>query len=297
MDHRHSRSSVARRGFTLIELLVVIGIISVLIGLLLPAIQKVRESANRTICQNHLHQLGLAFHHYHTSQEEFPTGGWEWFTPPNYVAPGVPAMGQDQQAGWGFQILPFLEGDAAWKSGAIEAIGAPNPIFFCPTRRPPSLVTLPDDYTPSLTPGGNGMITRSLTDYAASNLNNSGVVQRFYPVRISDITDGTSTTLLLGEKRLNLRDLNTGNAPDDNEGYTAGFDHDTIRNTDYPPQADYYGTDTGGEIFGSSHHGQFNTVFADGSVHPISYTINPAIWSALGNRSDGVAINGAANDF
>ena len=295
MGQRRCRSSAPPRGFTLIELLVVIGIISVLIGLLLPGIQKIRESANRTICQNHLKQIGLAFHAHHNLQEFFPTGGWEWFTPPTYVN-GIPVVGQDQQAGWGFQILPYLEGVVVWQSGPVEAIGAVNPVFSCPTRRPPSTITLPDDYTPSITPNGNGDVTRALCDYAASDLNDQGVVRRFYPVRIADVTDGLSTTLMVGEKRLNLNDLNKG-APDDNEGYTCGFDHDTVRNTDFPPLPDYFGSDTGGEVFGSSHPGQFNTVFADGSVHPISYTINPAIWSALGNRSDGVAINGAANDF
>ena len=289
------RRSLPRAGFTLIELLVVIGIISVLIGILLPAVQKVREAANRTICQNHLKQIGLAFHTHHDSADYFPSGGWEWYTPPTYVTPGVPAVGQDQTAGWGFQILPYMDGGVAWSAGPVEAIGAVFPVFFCPTRRVPSTISLDDDYTPSIANGA--AVTRALCDYAASNLDGTGAVRQFYPVRIAEITDGLSVTLLVGEKRLNLRDLNTGNAPDDNEGYTCGFDHDTDRYTNIPPQVDYWGDDTGGEVFGSSHPSQFNTVFADGSVHPISYSIDPAIWSALGNKSDGLAIGGNANDF
>jgi prepilin-type N-terminal cleavage/methylation domain-containing protein/prepilin-type processing-associated H-X9-DG protein len=286
----HRRQSLTRDAFTLIELMVVIGIISVLIGILLPAVQKVREAANRTVCQNHLKQFGLAFHSHHDATGYFPTGGWDWFTAPTYVTPGVPAVGEDQKAGWGFQILPYLENQTAWRTGPVEAIGAVYPEFFCPTRRVPTTVDLPDDYTPSI--ANEGMVTRALCDYAAANLNDQGVVRRFYPVRIADVTDGLSTTLLVGEKRLNLNDLNKG-APDDNEGYTCGYDHDTVRNTDFPPEPDYWGSDTGGEVFGSSHPGQFNTVFADGSVHPISYSIDPVIWSALGNKSDGRAIGGS----
>src|SRR5258708_4876857 len=121
-----------RAGFTLIELLVVIAIIAILIGLLMPAVQKVREAAARTQCANNLKQLGLAFHNHHDTFKFFPSGGWDSSAPPTYVN-GVAAVGARQGAGWGFQVLPFIEGDNVYKAGAVVAVATPNKTFFCPS--------------------------------------------------------------------------------------------------------------------------------------------------------------------
>jgi prepilin-type N-terminal cleavage/methylation domain-containing protein/prepilin-type processing-associated H-X9-DG protein len=282
-----------RGAFTLIELLVVIAIIGILIALLLPAVQKIRSAAARLACQNNLKQLALAFHNHHNTYGHFPTGGWDWFTPPTFVQ-GTPAVGPAQQAGWGFQISPYVEGDVVWKGGqatddqsrSLVAVGALNQVFFCPGRRgPQTLVYSEPEYF------GGQQVLRALCDYAASNLEGTGIVLRKNPTRFASITDGTSSTLLLGEKRINLYFLGQAQ-PDDNIGYTAGFDNETIRTTLLAPAPDYRApSGTGGNRFGSSHSEGFNVAFADGSVHLLTYTITPTVFSLLGNKSDGQVVD------
>jgi prepilin-type N-terminal cleavage/methylation domain-containing protein/prepilin-type processing-associated H-X9-DG protein len=287
------RTFLACRGFTLIELLVVVAIIGILIALLLPAVQKVREAAARVQCSNNLKQLGLAFHNHHDANQYFPTGGWQWYTPPTYVN-GSPAVGAQQQAGWGFQILTYVEADNVWRGGQatddrgriLVAIGTPNKVFFCPTRRSPQVVSFgAPEYMSGL------VAPRALCDYAAANLEGTGVVKQFTPNRIADITDGTSHTLLLGEKRLNLSFLGQPQK-DDDIGYTQGWDINTIRSTNEPPAPDFRDPEDedGSDLFGSSHPGRCNAVFADGSVRTIPYTIDPVIFSRLGNKSDGQVV-------
>ncbi len=258
------RKMPRRNAFTLVELLVVIAIIGILVALLLPAVQAAREAARRSQCANQVKQLALAFHLHHDQHKHFPSGGWDWDTPPTYQG-GSPHIGSQQRAGWGFQILPFIEATSTWQAGAVVAIGQTNPVFFCPSRRSQQTVSFADAYVPPLT---GGSLKHALCDYAGSNRNGTGAITRFSPRRMSDIVDGTSQVLLLGEKRLNLRDLGSAQA-DDNEGYTAGWNSDTLRNTDKKPQPDFHGLGDGDERFGSSHPGVFLIALVDGSVQSI----------------------------
>jgi len=272
-------------GFTLIELLVVMAIIGSLVGLLLPAVQAAREAARRTQCINNLKQIGLAVTSHHSSQGFFPSGGWDWFYPPTYKNKH-PVIGAEQRAGWGFQILPFIEAQTVWLAGPVQAVGTPLPVFFCASRRAPQTVLRNDKFRP---PIQGGQIEYALCDYAAANREQTGVIRRYRPVRFREVTDGASNTLLVGEKRMNLAHLGEPQG-DDNEGYTVGWNEDTIRRTSRSPLPDHLGEGTGEKLFGSSHPYGINAVFLDGSVRQIAYRIDKRVFNALGNISDGETV-------
>jgi prepilin-type N-terminal cleavage/methylation domain-containing protein/prepilin-type processing-associated H-X9-DG protein len=280
-------------GLTLVELLVVIAIVAILIGLLLPAVQMARESVRSSACQNNLRQIGLAFQAHLEAVRIYPTGGNEWWTPPNFVG-GKPATGLQQDAGWAYQILPYIEETSAWSPPGADdrarqtaAVAALIRGYFCPSRRGPQAITYADvDYMEGRA------LTHGLIDYAASNFGGDGLMvqtgsdRKGTPRRPAEITDGLSKTLAVGEKRLSLTLLGQWQ-PDDNEGYTAGWDEDTLRRTDLPPDRDSSSDSTGGELFGSSHSQTFNTLFVDGSVRGLAYTIDPTVFMNLGNIRDG----------
>src|SRR5436309_888009 len=109
-------ASSRRTAFTLVELLVVIAIIGILIALLLPAVQAAREAGRRMQCKNNLRQLALACHNHHDTYQFLPSGGRGWWYHVQYKD-GAPLVAPKQNVGWGFQILPFLEGRSLYNSG------------------------------------------------------------------------------------------------------------------------------------------------------------------------------------
>jgi prepilin-type N-terminal cleavage/methylation domain-containing protein/prepilin-type processing-associated H-X9-DG protein len=336
------RSTILRKGFTLIELLVVIAIIAILIGLLLPAVQKVREAANRTQCANQLKQIGLGIQTHIDTLGYFPSGGESWSSnndrtwangasSASGVAPAgsVPAVYDTQAWGWMYQILPYIEQTNLWSDLNDDAVTSqPVMTYFCPsvgTIRICAYAQSGDTTTTTRAMNdyiGNGGTYGSWSSFTYPSAAMDGPIVPAYSVsnkkkRITDITDGTSNTILVGEKWLPQSVFSNPTNPvcNGDQGYVDGWDNDTIAlgmaqggagspivvpqrfGSSYPdttmvPAASVSGGVDCGGFFGSVHDGGCQFVFCDGSVHLISYTIDPTTFGDLISGTDGNAING-----
>jgi len=276
-----------QRAFTLVELLVVVAIIGILIGMLLPAVQQVREAARRTTCLNNLAQIGLAMHNNEFSFGHLPPGVVDKTGPIQNVATG-------QHVSWTVQLLRFLE-----QNGIADNFDI-NAGTYAATNAPARAMIIPVFQCPSQGPSINTASTAGLSHYAGCHHNveapidddNNGLLFLNSAVTYADIYDGSSNTILVGEYIAEAIDL----------GWASGT-RATLRNTgEILGQGDWNAKYAGGAVatmpktyvggFSSPHPGTVNFLFADGSVHAVTVGINAALFENLGHRSDGAMMGG-----
>lgn len=318
-----------RTAFTLIELLVVIAIIAVLMGLLLPAIQRVREAARMTTCRNNLRQIGIALHSYHDVEGVFPSAylfGSGGTTGSSSTLPGrrpnarlfdffIPApVPPDNRPGWGWAalLLPYLEQDnlakaISWNL-AVESITnmwqrkTMLPVYVCPTDSKAGVVQVMDQNN---LPFHEAATNSYAACYGAFGViadkpeQGNGMFFRNSRLRIADVLDGLSNTVAIGERPAThtltpWAGVITGGAAITTAGATVNMSVICGAPTMVMARLAHKPlNDPWSEPydFYSPHHGVIHFLFADGSVHPIKLSPDPKVMQALATRAGGEAVS------
>ena len=308
-----------RQGFTLIELLVVIAIISILVALLLPAVQQAREAARRSSCKNNLKQLGLALHNYHDTHQAFPIGMMNTIS--NWGEDG--SLGASARGGWFSLILPFIEQGPLYDRWAAEQSSGTANLFFTGRNLAVPSMRCPSD------PNGEKATTNGISGnyllcgggYAwglqGEVLDENGNLPTgmFYTrskVRMRDVTDGTSNTIMASE--INIVGDSEGTVPSgcgarDMRGLYWNFVHmGSLLVTVRPPNSSagdvmsWGGRTTGfapisscsndnGIVTPRSRHtGGAQVAMADGSIRFVSENIDTVLFQNLGTKGGGEVI-------
>ena len=320
-------SGARRPAFTIIELLIVIVIVAMLLTLMAPAVQHVRESARDMDCSNRLRQIGIAIHAHEQAHKILPTNGWgyEWIGNPNR------GFRRTQPGGWVYNILPYMEqssvrdlgrgmvaGSSTQKKAALQMVQTVIPGFNCPDRHRNQLLPITDSYEPKYS---DPILEAQRTDYAINGgqancspgaefakgpqsfadaktsewvaefmrMDNTctGVAHFGSEVRIAQITDGLSKTYLVGEKYLDPQHYLDGRGAGDKRTMLEGANEDITR-WGSKPKPDTPGKQNGG-AWGGPHPEAFNMLYCDGSVRNISFSIKGSVHEQAANRSDGAA--------
>lgn len=295
------------RGFTLIELLVVIAIIAILIGLLLPAVQKVREAASKARCQNNLKQLALGLHSFHQQNNRLPYAGDD--------GPTINCCKADNRTGWSWQypLLPFIEQDNLFNQTSDTVVNlSVVPGFYCPSRRAPRVYGNGgrSDYAGSVGSdfsqrGRNGMFVAQWLNPGGLGANGQSYTANSAPDqparKFTHVTDGLSNTLMLAEKQLHRSTW--GTAGGDNEPWNnAGFDQDNRRSGETLPDVDLDHPDVNeptywSHRFGSSHPGGLFVATGDGAVRFVRYLtddpgqVSRTLWKNFNIINDGQSVD------
>lgn len=293
MSYRRSQ----REGFTLIELLVVMAIIATLMGLLLPAVQKVREAAYRSECQNNMRQLAIACQSYQGEANYLPTGGLYANTPgttPGQInhrlnaSPNLtPKRGKIQPWSWTYQILPFIDAQNLFDSTNDTQVASTRlKVFNCPSRR--TTTTLANGWFLSDYAGNGGLSTTASPYNQTTAVFGRGQVvvtgttaELVVPtVRVTDLKSGASNTIIIGEKYVPADRYDGGAVGDDFPGiWTNTFSNvryvtvdATTGNSTGGPYADRRATNyDNGTAFGAAHALAMNAAYGDGSVRRVLY--------------------------